>query len=181
MITAEVAHRYSNVLFNLDTSEKILQTRCALLNGMMDVFRKDLSLMQFFTSPQISKESKAKILRTVFSNYEDPVMLDFLEMLIEKNRFKFLPEIKREYIAKATNQLGILQGNLKSAAPLDKQVIDSLKSSLGKIYKKRIELKEFQDPSLIGGGVLYIDNKLADFSLKGKLERLKNHLHSKKI
>ena len=178
MIFEEVALRYSKALFNLDTSHEVLKKRLSDLNQSVTVLNQTPQIIQFFSSPQISREEKKEVLKKGLGKNFDSHLLSFFSFLFEKDRFAYLPEIVKAYEQMAMKELETLQGHLMTAIPIDPALMEKLKQKLEKVYRKKVVISEEIDPQLIGGGILSMDNQQIDFSIKGKLEKLKENLLS---
>ncbi len=164
--------RYAKALFQLTASDEELERRCRDLNRLVAV----LNRYPFFFSPHISKENKEEALKKGLEEVEDKQLVSFLLLLVEKRRFNYLQEIVKAYSQMVREKLGQLKGRLVTAEPVEPSYIEKLKGKLEKQYGKKVFLEEETDPRLIGGGILTIGNRLADFSIKGKLEKLKREL-----
>lgn len=171
---SEVAIRYSKGLFNVTDSWE-LENRLKYLDSFLKIFSNP-QIKLFLSNPQISQERKGELLQKVLKDHIDNELLSFLLLLLEKRRFKHLPEIVREFQILFNEFQGILQPRLITAFPADNNIVDSIKSKLSDVYKRKIDLKTEVDPSLLGGGILIIGNQMLDFSVKSKLKKLKQDL-----
>ena len=69
-----------------------------------------------------------------------------------------------------------MEAEAVTAVAMTDEQIEDVKRSLGEKYGKTIVLKTSVDPSIIGGMVLYVGNKMLDASIKARFEGLKKHL-----
>ncbi len=65
-----------------------------------------------------------------------------------------------------------------SAAPLEPSEVSALTARLEQMTGGRVELDVTVDPSLLGGLVVRVGDRLIDGSVRGRLERLRNQLVS---
>lgn len=175
MSVHELALRYSKAFFDLATNQDELQKQLAVLEYVNKLLTQKSAAL-FFSSPLISQEKKEKALTKILGEDSNPLTLRFFSFLMEKGRFHYLPEMTKEFKQMVDEKLGILEGNLVTSIPVNEETKIKLKDKLEKFFHKKIKLKESFDPKLIGGGVLLIGNKRIDFSIKGRLERLKTQL-----
>lgn len=171
----DVASKYSKALFNLTPSVQDLEKRLSRLQEIIKLLDKPY-LKNFFASPQISQQQKMEFLKEVLKQNVDSELLSFFLLLLEKKRLKYLPEIAKHYSELIRNKKGILKARLLTAFPLDEKTRASLKEKLDQMYHKNIEIDNQIDPSLIGGGIIFIGSQMLDFSLNGKLSKLKKDL-----
>ncbi|MOA67273.1 ATP synthase subunit delta [compost metagenome] len=61
--------------------------------------------------------------------------------------------------------------------PLDAGLEDALRNQLSAQLQKDIQMETAVDPSLIGGMVLQIEDKVIDNSLRGRLEALAHSMN----
>lgn len=174
-MTTKLATRYAKALFH--SSSKIEQQD--LLNNfeaLLDLYSRIPKLHFFLNSPEINKQQKESILKIPFnlSRFKDKSnFLGFLSLLLQKGRFKYLTDIAKEYRNIFTSSYGIIYAHLTTAISIDGEMKAHLKEKLNRFYNKQFELTCNVDPEIIGGGVLLIANRMVDFSVKDKLERLK--------
>lgn len=179
MITEGTANRYSRALYLSSTTPEVALDRSHTLESIAGILKNHPKIALFIGSPHIDKNRKIEALTAPLKGNLDPTLLKFLTTLIQRGRFSLLPEISRHYKTLINQKLDLLEARLSTPFPTEPKLLKQLKDELEKIFHKQITIKESIDPRLLGGGLLHIDNKLADFSLKGKLLRLKNHLLEK--
>lgn len=172
-MTTKLAIRYAKALF--DSASKIeQQLLLSNFEELLSIYRKTPKLYSFLNSPEISQEQKGNILKIPFK--DKPKFLDFLSLLMQKGRFKYITEIAEEYHIIYTTAYGKSLAHLTTAVSLSEEIKNQLKEKLNKIYHKEFDLSHDVDPEIIGGGVLIMDDRMIDFSIKEKLDRLKNYL-----
>lgn len=172
-MTQAIASRYAKALFEVDAPKGVLEKRLEDFDLLLKFLKQDPHLAHLFTAPHITVDEKKGILKTLGF---DPVFLKFLSFLIERGRWEFLPQIAKHYRLKVDQQLGIWEAKLVSAVPIDQELEERLKSNLQKKFHKQIRLDKAIDPKLIGGARLMLDNEMIDWSLAGKLNKLKKEL-----
>lgn len=171
----ETAIRYSKALLAA-SSEDDYVSQLQALDALVRVFDDFPDLLPFVASPIVPDDLKERALeKSLGVHFKDPLK-SFLFRLIERGRLKALPEIYREYSHLVANKLDLLHARLVTAFEIDDSLKESIKKRFEENYGKKIELKTEVDPNLIGGGKLFINNHLIDFSVKGKLNNLKEEL-----
>jgi len=176
MRTNDIPYRYAKALFYLSSSHDELKQWLQKLQELIFIIFDHDKIKSFFLSPQVEKQEKEKILSKALKDKTEKKFLDFLSLLILNDRFSYLPEIAKIFKKLVEHTLGILEGSLITPKTLDKATFERLKLDLEKIYRKKVYLQEKSDPTLIGGGILMFGNRIIDFSIKNKLERLKRAL-----
>ena len=142
---------------------------------LMQTFKKDRDFERFFTFKNISYEEKCGVLETVFKGC-DPPLLNFLKLLITKNRAFYIYDILKESLSRFDVYLNLETGIIYSSEPLSIDNINKIRLALEQKKNKRIELVNEIDKSLIGGFVIKLSGDIYDTSIKTKIERMKKLL-----
>lgn len=178
MSRTPVAIRYSKALFNLGSSLEIQEKRLVDLQSFVDAILGDIQVARFFLSPQIPLNNKKNVLKKGFEKSEDSELQNFLMFLLDKSQFGILSQIVEDYRKLVNEKKGVLEAKLITTVVVENSTKESLKEALEKIYKKKITINENVNPQLIGGGIIVVNNQQLDFSIQGKLEKLKEDLLS---
>lgn len=163
----DVAYTYARSLFNLTSSLEALQ-KMEQLKVMLD--QKKVS--QFFYSPEIPDALKKELLQKYFSGD----LLIFILLLLEKKRLRLIPKIFAHYRKLVEKKAEVVRVKLWTPTLINSDLVETLKKKLESLFGKKIQLEQHIDSELIGGGVLIADNQMIDFSLRGKLNQLKQEL-----
>ncbi len=176
MNNSEISHRYAKVMFRMAPSQDLVESLLKKLEPLEILLQKPSEFLRFMVSPQFDDALKMDFLKRSLGDDSDSILLTFILFLLKKKRIEFLPEIIKEYGRLTSEKFGILDVRLIAAAPVDAETIEKLTEKLDKLFQRKTVIKEDIKPSLIGGGILMIGNKMLDASIKGKLQRLKKHL-----
>jgi len=168
--------RYSNALFLLNGSVAQQEKRVDDLKEITTFLQKHPNLNRLLLSPRIRKEEKGNLLKKLFSDKLDGILLSFLLLLLEKGRLKHLSEIVQQYHEIVKKNLGIQEVSFVSAVPLENEVKKRLQEKLEKYYQKKVEILDKIDPQIIGGAILIAGYKMLDYSIKDRLANLKENL-----
>ncbi len=145
--------------------------------GPLDILmQRPSEFLRFMMSPQFDDALKVDLLKRSLGENYDPLIETFILYLFKKKRLEFLPEIIKEYRRLVSEKLGILDVRLISATAVDAGTNEKLAQKLDELFQRKTIINNEIKPSLIGGGILMIGNKMLDASVKGKLSRLKKHL-----
>lgn len=181
MSTHEIALRYSRALFDLATTQEELKEQLSALEQVCAILTLHPEIMRYFCSPHAGLKQKEKAFKTSLAGYIIPGLMGYFIILLRAHRFKYLPEILKEYRRRVAETLGILEGRLITTEPLDSATREKLQVKLEEICGKKLKLKEEVDPQLMGGGIVIAANRLIDFSVRGRLNRLEDDLLSMNI
>lgn len=178
MNTFQVDNRYATALFDLAGSKEERKRQLHDFDLLLEMLKKDPKIMYFFSSSQFTVDEKKSVIQKSLGKAFNPIIIQFLFFLLEKNRFDNLENIIKEYRKKVNEEWQVSEARLITSKPVGKAIVSKLKTKLENKYQKHISISEQIDPKLLGGGILLIDNKMLDFSIRDKLNKMKNDLLS---
>jgi ATP synthase F1 delta subunit len=137
-------------------------------------------LNEFLNDPFISRESKKKGLKAVFLDFRilscftlHPGSINFLFMLIDRNRIKVLKTIGEKFRKMAWDYYSFKTVVITSAVPLKASTIAKYKVRLkGLGGAKQIFFIQKVEPALVGGLIFEMESKRIDVSIWGQLLQL---------
>jgi len=172
-----IAKRYAEAFLDLSEDAGTIDAYRNELTAVSDIYESGNGLRDFLLSPKTKTSDKKQLLNDLFEGRAGKNTLCLLQLLLDKTRIKYLPEISREYAKMADERKNFLSITIKTAFALDKSQIDGICTKFRELFhaasvKAAVEI----DPSLIGGVQVYVGDKLYDGTLKGKLSRLQKVL-----
>jgi len=174
MSAKRIASRYAKSLLDLAKESNNLETVFSDMQSLEKaVENRDLYLM--LKSPIINTKKKKDIATKIFGASFDKMSSAFIDIIITKGREEYLPEIATEFIAQYNTYKSISSATLTSATPLTDTALTSIKARLleSNITNDNIDIKTKVDPSILGGFIIEIGDRLYDASVAHKLETLK--------
>ena len=105
-------------------------------------------------------------------------MLNLIGLMLRRSRIDQLPRVAAEFRRLDNARQGITLATATSAAPLSQDEVRALTARVEQLTGGRVELDLQVDPSLLGGLVVRVGDRLIDGSVRGRLERLRNQLVS---
>jgi F-type H+-transporting ATPase subunit delta len=136
-------------------------------------------LRSFFRNPQIEPHVKRDALAALLGD-ADELVRNFIRLLAEKGRAGELHEIAREFEALVAQDQGILDVELTTAVELSQNEFDELVARVGRASGRKVRASRVVDPDLVGGLVLQIGSRRLDASIRGRLERLRQELTTRR-
>jgi F-type H+-transporting ATPase subunit delta len=174
MSVTRIATRYAKSLIDLAVEQGKLEQVSADMNTLSAAV-KNRDLYLFLKSPIIHADKKNAALDALFKGKIDSLTLAYLNLLVNKGREPYLPEIAAEFIAQYKTLKKITTVTVTSAEPLSEAVLNALKAKLlaSDITSENLDVVTRVDPELLGGFVLEFDNKRYDASVAHKLDELR--------
>ena len=174
-----VARRYAQALVDISFQEDTMEIFHQELVDMIGLFDKQLDFRLFLLNPKIKAIDKKEVIKKLFAGNMKKELVNFLQLLIDKGRIRFLPGILHEFDDLADKAKKVLNMTIVSAAPLEEAQINHIRDKYIGIHKAfsskiRVEI----DEKLIGGIKVIIGDNVVDGSVIGRLESLKKVLMS---
>ncbi|WP_366923710.1 F0F1 ATP synthase subunit delta [Metallumcola ferriviriculae] len=176
MIDRTIARRYAQALFAIAReSDKIKQFEDEL-TLVVDTIQASPELEQVLEHQLIEPEAKKELLEKVFRSQVSQEILNFVKLVCDKRRERYLSQMLREYIAFADEARNVLAATVRTAKELTPEHYQGIKEKLSKMTGKEIRLETKVDPELIAGVVVKIGDRVYDGSVANRLSDLKTHL-----
>lgn len=171
-----VAKTYAKALFEVATESNQLDKFAEELKFVLETFQHHPMFYELYKTPQISNDEKKGIISEVFEKTLSAEVMNFLKILLDKRRTGNFEEIAKEYQRLANDYNNIVEGVAVTAISLKKEDQDKIESKLSNITGKKIKLKNEVDPSIIGGILVRIGDKVIDGTVQSRLGELQEDL-----
>jgi F-type H+-transporting ATPase subunit delta len=145
----------------------------AQLNTVAETIISHKELATFLYHPRVPLQAKKGLLKSVFGEDVTVYVLNFLLLIVDKRRESFLPQIIEQFIALANEARNIAIAKVTTFLPLSASEEVALTQKLALWTGKNIRLQIHTDPSILGGVIVRLGDKLIDGSVKRQLDRMK--------
>lgn len=176
-----VAKRYAKALFQAAQDKGLVAETETQLKLIVDVIESDADFRAFLVAPNITLETKKQTLQKAFGAEASPIVMNAVNLLIERGREGELEAVLAAYLQVAGEALGRTDAHVISPTPLGEEEKAKLAERFGALLGKQVRITNAVNPELIGGLTVRIGDTLYDGSLKGKLERLEKTLQTAAI
>ena len=129
-------------------------------------------------NPEVATADIAEFIIGVAATKLDARMQNFVRILAENHRLLLLPEILAHYEVMRADVENTVDVEVISAVKLDVAQADKLTGALTTRLKRRVNMRNSVDASLLGGAIIHAGDLVIDGSLKGRLQRLRTELTS---
>jgi F-type H+-transporting ATPase subunit delta len=171
----EIAAVYARSLFEVAKDQDKLDLVRDQLGAFADALSETRDLQVFFFSPYFSTAEKEDGLDRVVSD-ADPVIQNFLKLLIEKHRMPVVFRIRANYDALWEDENKLLPVQITSAVELDKQIVSQLGDRIAEQTDRKVDISSSVDPDILGGIVVQVGNSVLDASVRNRLEQLRRQV-----
>ena len=171
-----IGDRYAESLFDLAKEENKVTQYLDDIKLVGEVLDSDPQIVQFFNHVLIENDKKIQLLDQSFKGNVDQYVLNFLKLLVQSRRIRYIDDIVKSYIKLSNQYLGIEEGMIYTPYQLTDQQIQDIEKAISQKENKKVTLKVSIDPSLLGGIKVQIANRIYDGTIKNKVEMLKKEL-----
>lgn len=172
-----IAKRYSDALITLVKEQNADYGKInSELKSIYDSIKDSADLSSFMENPIISSDDKKSVISNLLNGKVDNILINFIKLLIDKERFDTFYEIVEEFDLKVADLNNIQKVSVTSAIELNDGIKSRLTEKLSSKLNKNIELVTNIDPEIIAGLVIKIDDNIIDMSLKNKFEEMKKRM-----
>lgn len=169
-----IARPYANAAFETALEQNDLDKWQNLLEAMSIACSDDFFLDHLKLSPNstIASDSLISLLKDLVDDYG----ANFIRIIGENNRFNVIPQIYEEFLRLRQDHDKTIVCQLVCAHEYSQDEIDLLTEKLAKKYGKQVTLQIKIDPSLIGGAILKVGDKVIDASVQTSINNLSSTL-----
>ena len=171
----EIAQVYARSLFEVAKESDKLDEIREELGQFADALSESRDLQTFLFSPYFSTPEKKEGLAKAVTD-ADPVLLNFLGVLVDNHRMPALFRIRREFDRLWEEENRLLPVQVTSAIDLDEATVRSIGDRVSEQTGRRVELTSKVDPDILGGLVLTVGNSILDASIRNRLENLRKQV-----
>ncbi len=175
MLRDPAAKRYAQAAFEL-----------ARDRGELEAWERDLGALSaalaspqaqaFVASHQVPMEAKESFLRHAAGEPGPPLVRNLARLLASKGRLPLLPQIAEHFQALLDEHRGIAHARVVTAVPTSDDERQALARRLSELTGKQVVVEMGEDPSILGGLVARIGDRMIDGSTRTKLIALKRRL-----
>jgi F-type H+-transporting ATPase subunit delta len=176
---ASAQRMYARALYEAAKEQDKLDAVREELGDFVEAQRQVPELRELLRNPQLDQRLKASALEELLGG-DEALVRNFLLLLAEKNRVGEIDEIAREFDRLVAEAEGILDVELTTAVELSDEERRDVIAQIEKASGRKVEATQRVDPDLIGGLVLQAGSLRLDASVRGRLDRLRQELTTRR-
>ncbi len=169
---------YGAAIFEVAKAEGQLERLERELFTVARTFATSNELRDTLTNPQLPIERKQGIIDDLIGGRASTLTVGLVSFVVEVGRAADLPAIIDAFIARAASSRAKVVAEIRSAVPLEPEVLERLAAALSRATGKDLELKVIVDPSVIGGVVARVGDVVIDGSVARRLAMLREVMKS---
>ena len=168
----DAAHVYADALFEVAKKKDRLDAIRDQLGQFAEAVDGSRDLQVFFFSPYFSSTEKSEGAKRAIAG-ADPEFVNFLELLIEKQRMTEIFRIRRQFEELWKHENRRIDVTVTSAVELDPAVVGKIGEEIERQTGQEVDLASRVDAEILGGVVLQVGNMVLDASIRNRLEKLR--------
>jgi F-type H+-transporting ATPase subunit delta len=176
MKNVRVARRYAVALLADAEQKSIIEPVAADIGTLEHLMRDSRELRRLVASRLVSAEKKLRIIDELFTSRFSKASLDFLHLLIDKQREALLPDIIAQFAALLNERLGVVTVDVTSAVEFAPAQVRAIHERLEPYTQKKVKVRFLLDAGIRGGVVVRIGDTVLDGSIRHQLELLRERL-----
>lgn len=176
-----VSNTYAVALLTLADARNELDGLQEDVEGLLEIYRTDADFKNFILVPSIDAKEKAQVLDRVLKGKVSDTLLDFVGVVVLKNRQGHLEGILEQFLALLDEKLGRLHAEVVSAIDLSAESEKDLTDALSKKLNKTVLLSSSVDPEILGGLILRFGDLVVDGSVRSQLKKISTRLSGMKL
>jgi F-type H+-transporting ATPase subunit delta len=171
------ARRFAEAAFQVATRDDTLEAWRSELDASAARLG-DASVVSVLANPAIPVDQRSMAVAGLLEHTASQPVQNLVQLLLKRGRIEQLPRVAAEFRRLDDRRQGITHATATSATALNPDEVRDLTARLEQSTGGRVALDVQVDPSLLGGLVVRVGDRLIDGSVRGRLERLRNQLIS---
>jgi F-type H+-transporting ATPase subunit delta len=174
MANLSIASRYAKSLLQLAIEQGVLEQVYEDMALLDKLCIEHPLLQKTLQSPIITLRKKWAILQELFADKVSPLVLNFFELVVKKQREVLLPNMASCFLVQYDLYKDIKTAHITTTFPLSNHLMNDFQKLVQSIAPcKEVKFVQHIKPAILGGFVLQVDDKQLDESLLTKLYLLK--------
>lgn len=171
-----IAKPYAQALYEAATEQDILDRIVADANQLLQLAQKSEDFDQFLTNPILPLQFKSEMFQQLLSETVHPLTLNFLLLLVLKQRERSLVGILQMFLEIVDLQAGRVVAQVTSVVPLTEAQKTNLTQQLSDYSGAEVRLELSEDVEIRGGIVVRLGDTVFDGSIASQLQRMRTLL-----
>ena len=171
-----LGREYGEGLYELARDEDLRPEIHSELMEIDGCLRAEPAFTQLLCSRAVERAERLRIADQTFGGRVHPYILNFVKLLVERERFDAFGDCVRWFHTRYNDDYGIVEARVTSAVELTEERQNALRERLRAISGKDVTLELRVDPALIGGIRVEMDGRRYDNSIQNRLDRMKHSL-----
>jgi F-type H+-transporting ATPase subunit delta len=171
----KIARVYATALYQAAREEGRVEEVRRDLGEFVRAIDSSPELKQLLAAEEIADVKKTQVLMELTEG-GDELVRNLLRLMVDKNRESELPATYRGFVGLVEQEQGLVHVEVVSAVPIPEDLQKVIRAKIESSLKKTVELTLAVDKDILGGLRLRIGDRVADASVRHRLEQLREML-----
>jgi F-type H+-transporting ATPase subunit delta len=166
-----LARRYAEAYFQLATEAGKVEAWSGDLARAVEMLEQP-AVAEAMRNPRVTVADRARLVTDLTDGLAQSTR-NLVRLLVERGRTDILGAVLERYRALADAASGLIRVEVTAAVPLDQASEQSVRDTLSQRLGGSIHTTVRQDPSIVGGLIIRIGDRVIDGSLRTRLQQLR--------
>jgi F-type H+-transporting ATPase subunit delta len=174
MRPSATARRYAEASFDVAREDGDVERWLSDLTTAVQQ-AQDPNVDSYFKDPSMAAHEKLDAVPYVFPKLH-PYVQNLLRELVSRHRLHLLPSVVNEFTRLEREAQGLADAFVTVARPLTDAEGEDIARRIGEQLGKRVSVHVHVEPTILGGIVVRVGDRLFDASVATKLQRLRQEM-----
>jgi len=176
-MAAPIGKRYARALLELAQEQNQLAKVGQDLEDLDKTWAESAELRALFENPAVSGVARRKVVEALATRMSlDPTVKKTLFLLSDRGRMRFVPDVIEAFRVLLEGIEKRLRAEVTTAVAMPDSFYSQIERELERASGQKVLLTRKQDPSIIGGVITRLGDRVLDGSLKTRLGELQDQL-----
>ncbi len=176
MSDVTVARNYAEALFELGERSGQTERYLELLDATAAAVEQSPQVEAVMMSPRVPKGEKARLLTAALQDAAPREFVLFVQAVVKRGRQMLLRAITGELQTLLDVKFNRVRAGVTLARPADERLRQEIADALGAALGKDVIATFYTDPSILGGSVVRVGERIFDGSVRRRLATLRRQL-----
>lgn len=169
-VSEAVARRYADAYFELARQRGEIASWREQLARAAQIL-EDPEFARLLANPALGRRRKAELVMQLLEELDTPAR-NLVRLMLEHNRLGAIGLVLDEYDRLADRASGVVRAEVTAAVPVDDELRERITRTLSERLGGDVQTRVRQDPSILGGLVIHIGDRVIDSSIRTRLQLL---------
>lgn len=176
MDSTTVARSYASALNDIGERHGVADRFGDELVRLATLLRREPRIRAFLEAPTVEAEDKKRALRTALASEFHPLLVNFVQVVVDKRRQRLLGEIATEYRSIRDEAKGHVRAEVTLAREPDERLEENIRTALSARLGKVVIPHFTVDPKILGGIRVRYEDRVIDGTLRRRLLAMRRAL-----
>jgi F-type H+-transporting ATPase subunit delta len=171
-----IARNYAEALFDSGEKSGDVEQYADLLEAIAGVIRTDDQVRAVLESPRVPKTEKQQLLGRALAGKAPEPFVRFLSAVIKRGRQGMIDGIAREFLSLVDVKMNRVHASVVVAREPDTKLQKEIANQLSEVVGRTVIPHFREEPSILGGVIVRIGDRVMDGSLRRKMLLLRRKM-----